>query len=223
MTQVLDCVGCHTPGFANDKMVSEDAFAGGFELTDPTGLPIFSRNITFDAQTGIGRWSLDDFQRAVTHGVRPDGFLVRKPMPLFSRLDRTDIEAIYAFLKTMPKVRRENTPGGHPLRKPQANDAPDIMFVNLGCASCHGESAPHRDKIVGALPKPDAEVASWILDPQAIKPGSTMPSFEGAINRAQAEELAKYVKQLALKRGGDRSQSRVSSTGLSSVAPGGAK
>ena len=202
MVQAMDCVGCHTAGFASDKMNAEDAFAGGFELTDPTGAPIFSRNITFDAQTGIGRWSRADFERAVTRGVRPDGLPLRKPMPLFSRLDATDVQAIYAFLETMPKVKRQNQAGGQPLHKPRADEAPARMFVSLGCQGCHGEGAPYHDEIGGALPKPDAEVASWILDPQAIKPGSTMPSFEGAIDRAQAEQLAKYVKQLALKRGG---------------------
>jgi mono/diheme cytochrome c family protein len=202
MANAMDCVGCHTAGFANDKLGEEGAFAGGFELTDPTGTPIFSRNITFDARTGIGRWSLDDFQRAVTGGVRPDGYLVRKPMPMFARLDRTDIEAIYAFLRSVPKVSRANTPGGHPAQKTGAGDPPDQLFTSLGCAGCHGSERPYRDKIKGALEKSDDEVAAWILNPQALRPGSAMPSFAGAIDRAQAKKLAAYVKELAKKQGG---------------------
>jgi mono/diheme cytochrome c family protein len=99
-------------------------------------------------------------------------------------------------------VKRANTPGGHPLQKAQSNDPPELLFVNLGCAACHGDKGPHRDKILGALAKPDADVASWILDPQATKPGSAMPSFRGTIDQAQAEQLARYVKALAKQRGG---------------------
>ena len=74
--------------------------------------------------------------------------------------------------------------------------------MNVGCAACHGDAAPFRDKIAGAIPKSDGEVAAWILDPQSIKPGSAMPSFQGALDRAQAERLARYVKEVARKRGG---------------------
>lgn len=202
MALAMDCAGCHTDGFAPDKHDEPGAFAGGFELTDPTGTPIFTRNITFDEATGIGRWSVDDLQRAVTRGERPDGYLVRKPMPLFSRLDRTDIEAIYAYLKTVPKVSRPNKPGGHALKKARRDDPADVLFVNVGCASCHDERGAYRAKLLGALDKSEAEVADWILNPQAIKPGSPMPSFSGALDRAAAERLARYVKELAKKQRG---------------------
>lgn len=201
MAQVLDCVGCHTDGFSSDKMNDKAAFAGGFELTDPTGTTIYTRNITFDEQTGIGRWSVDDFQRAVTRGVHPDGHLVRKPMPLFSRLDRTDVEALYAFLKSRPPVKRANKAGGQPVRRAREGDRPEVLFVELGCAACHGESGPYRDKLRGALGKSDAELASWILEPQATKPGSPMPSFAGVVDRAQAEALGRYAKDLAARSG----------------------
>jgi len=202
MAQVLDCVGCHTEGFSADKMGHAQAFAGGFEFTDPTGTPIWSKNITLDPATGIGRWSVDGFERAVTRGITPEGYLVRKPMPLFARLDRTDVEALYRFLQSMPKVQRQNHPGGHALERARPGDSAEQLFVSVGCASCHGSGAPFRDKIRGAVGKSDAEVAAWILDPQALKPGSSMPSFEHALDRSQAERLAKYVKTLATASGG---------------------
>lgn len=201
MAQAMDCVGCHTDGFSSAKMDHPGAFAGGFELTDPTGAAIWSKNITPEPETGIGRWSLDDFERAVTRGITPQGYLVRKPMPLFARLDRTDIEAIYRFLHTVPQVRRANTPGGHPLQQAKPSDTPERLFVNVGCAACHGKGAPFSDKIRGALGKSDAEVAAWILDPQSQRPGSSMPSFQHALDRTQAEGLAKYVKALANTNG----------------------
>jgi mono/diheme cytochrome c family protein len=201
MAGAMDCASCHTAGFGPDKLNDPGAFAGGFALTDPSGRAIFTRNITFDEETGIGRWSLDDFERAVRSRVRPDGHLLRKPMPQFAQLGRDDIAAIYAFLKTVPKVHRPNEPGGSPPHKAKPDAAPEALFVDLGCAGCHGDQAPHRDRIRSAIDKPDADVASWILDPQALKPGAAMPSFHGAIDRRQAERLAKYLKQLAKKRG----------------------
>jgi mono/diheme cytochrome c family protein len=200
MTEVLDCVACHTPGFGSDKMHDPMAFAGGFELTDPSGAKIWTKNITADDETGIGRWTVDDFEHAVAGGIAPGGHRVRKPMPLFARIDHTDAEAIYMFLRTMPKVRRPNTPGGAPAEKAAPSDPPAVLFTKLGCVACHGEGAPHRDKIAASIDKTDEEVASWILDPQVKKPGSAMPSFKAMIDRDQATGLARYAKSLASAR-----------------------
>lgn len=194
MVEVLDCATCHTEGFGDDKMHEPNAFAGGFDLVDPTGAKIWSKNITPDEATGIGKWSVDDFERAVGRGVTPDGYLVRRPMPLFSRLDRTDIEAIYAYLRTVPKVVRPNTVGGAPLQKPSVNDPPELLFTNLGCITCHGPNGPHRDKLTNAAARSDEQIAEWILDPQASKPGSAMPSFKTVLTKDQALGLARYAK-----------------------------
>src|SRR6185295_18690700 len=185
MVQVLDCATCHTEGFAPDKMQDPNAFAGGFELMDPAGVKIWTKNITPDDETGIGKWSVDDFERAIARGQTPDGYLVRKPMPLFSRLDRTDVEAIYAYLRTVPKKTRSNTVGGSPLKKPSPNDPPELLFVNLGCITCHGPNGPHRDKLSSAVSKSDEAVAEWILDPQKTKPGTAMPSFQSVLTKEQ--------------------------------------
>ena len=201
MVQAMDCVGCHTDGFDSDKLNDPAAFAGGFEFTDPLGAKIWTKNITPDEETGIGKWSRDDFERALTRGVTPQGYLVRKPMPLFSRLDHTDVAAIHEYLSSVPKLHHPNRPGGQPLQKARAEDPPEVLFVNVGCASCHGKTGPYRQKIQGALGKSDQDVASWILDPQASKPGSIMPSFQNTLSRSQAEELARYVKVIAKSEG----------------------
>ncbi len=191
-------------------MTDKNAFAGGFELTDPNGAPIFTKNLTPDDETGIGRWSADDLWRAVTQGRTPDGHLVRRPMPLFARLDRTDTEALYAFLRTVPKVHRANKPGGARVEKGGVDpkDGPEVLFTKLGCVACHGENAPHRDKLAGALPKSDGEVADWILDPQAKKPGVAMPAFKEVLDRDRAILLARYAKSLGAARAGATSDVR---------------
>jgi mono/diheme cytochrome c family protein len=59
------CATCHTTkGGAT--------YAGGYGMPTPFGV-IYSTNITPDPETGIGRWSLEAFIRAMHEGVSRDG------------------------------------------------------------------------------------------------------------------------------------------------------
>ena len=94
-----DCVSCHTaPGGA--------PFAGGLRLDTPFGY-MLSPNITPDADTGIGRWSGDDFYRAMHFGVNKRGQDLYPTMPydFYTRVARADVDAIYAYLRTVKPVR----------------------------------------------------------------------------------------------------------------------
>lgn len=93
-----DCVTCHT--------ASEGApFAGGLALQTPFGA-IMTPNITPDNATGIGHWLADDFARAMHEGRRPDGTHLYPafPYPYFTKVTRPDLDAIYAYLRTLPPV-----------------------------------------------------------------------------------------------------------------------
>lgn len=96
-----NCQGCHTaPG--------EEPFAGGRGLETPFGT-IYTPNITFDPETGLGRWSRDDFWRAMHEGIAPDGSRLYPafPFPHFSRMPRDEIDALYDYLSTLPRVKKE--------------------------------------------------------------------------------------------------------------------
>jgi mono/diheme cytochrome c family protein len=86
-----DCAACHTA--AGGK-----PFAGGVALATPIGA-VYSSNITPDRETGIGRYSLADFERAVRLGIRPDGSSLypAMPFPSYARTSDADIAALYAF------------------------------------------------------------------------------------------------------------------------------
>src|SRR6202158_2793781 len=56
-----DCISCHTTN-------GGAPYAGGFRLDTPFGY-MLAPNITPDPDTGIGRWSADDFYRALHDGV----------------------------------------------------------------------------------------------------------------------------------------------------------
>ena len=87
-----DCGFCHsTP---NGK-----PFAGGLAIATPIGT-VYSTNITPDATTGIGKGSLDDFDRAVRHGIARDGTTLypAMPYPSYAKLTDADVTALYAYL-----------------------------------------------------------------------------------------------------------------------------
>jgi mono/diheme cytochrome c family protein len=96
-----DCTSCHTAqGGA--------PYAGGYRLNTPFGY-VLSSNITPDPDTGIGRWSFDDFYRAMHHGVNKGGQDMYPAMPydFYSKVTREDVAAIFAYLLTVEPVRNE--------------------------------------------------------------------------------------------------------------------
>jgi mono/diheme cytochrome c family protein len=92
------CVGCHGA-----------TLSGGPMPGMPPGTPI-PANITPDSATGIGSWSEDDFVRAITAGVRPDGRKLDPFMPVQVTSKLTDVEkrAIYRYLRTVPAKTHGN-------------------------------------------------------------------------------------------------------------------
>ncbi|MFP3701461.1 cytochrome c, partial [Burkholderia sp. SIMBA_013] len=60
---------------------------------------IYSTNITPDANSGIGKWTYDDFAKAVREGVRPNGDTLypAMPYPSYARLSDDDMKALYAY------------------------------------------------------------------------------------------------------------------------------
>lgn len=111
-TAVADCYGCHAPDYLNtDKEHPEQTpgyFSGGSEFKDTNGKPIFSANLTFDEQTGIGnKYTKAQFIRAVKTGVRPDGSVLNYPMEPRPSLSDAEASAIYDYLKTIPRLRND--------------------------------------------------------------------------------------------------------------------
>jgi mono/diheme cytochrome c family protein len=99
-----DCIACHTdPG--------APLFAGGRAMATPFGT-IYSSNITPDPETGIGKWSGDDFYRTMHEGRFPDGGLIYPVMPYasYTKVTRADSDAIFAYLRSVPAVKRRNKP-----------------------------------------------------------------------------------------------------------------
>jgi mono/diheme cytochrome c family protein/cytochrome c2 len=111
-TAQLECYSCHSRDFAkNDYFTPEKSkgfFGGGNELTGLDGKKIYTLNITMDEETGIGKWDEETFIKAVKYGQLPDGQpALRNPMVPFARLSDNEVRAIFAYLKTVPKIKNK--------------------------------------------------------------------------------------------------------------------
>lgn len=103
LVKVASCAACHTsPGGA--------PFAGGLPLKTGVGT-VYSTNITPDADSGIGAYTFEEFDRALREGVAKHGkqLYPAMPYPSYARLAEPDVRALYAYLRTEVKAVRQQT------------------------------------------------------------------------------------------------------------------
>ncbi|QSQ28318.1 c-type cytochrome [Pyxidicoccus parkwayensis] len=307
---VYDCASCHTDGFSPTKTEGDDVYSGGMSFIDPEGNKVRSSNITFH-ETGLANWTQEDFTRAVRDGIAPDGSALRSPMPRFRGMDAVEAQALYDYLRSVPKKDNEvkgarprltatsvrpawvvastetsvdegtdadtassvaeaaalsqkqtsvsastpanggtatagagastasgapasSTPssksgaavassavtgGGSvassgapsktgnatvasaapsaPAHKPHSPE-PKVdaakLFVQLGCASCHGPGARYHDRLARASGKSDADLVRWVRNPEQFLPGTPMPTYADLIDVRTARALVRWVK-----------------------------
>lgn len=110
------------------------AFAGGLTMGSPLGI-IYSINITPDVESGIGAYSLRDFERAMRQDIGLDGHYLYPAMPYtsYAKMSDEDVRALYTYFMT--EVHPAQTPN-------RANDIPvylsprwpmavwNVMFAN---------------------------------------------------------------------------------------------
>jgi mono/diheme cytochrome c family protein len=86
-----DCAACHT---APNRL----PFAGGLPIEIPLGT-IYSTNITPSADLGIGRYTEEQFSRALRRGIRGDGAHLYPAMPYtsYAKFTDDDTHALYLY------------------------------------------------------------------------------------------------------------------------------
>ncbi|HSU13643.1 c-type cytochrome [Longimicrobium sp.] len=100
------CADCHTPrGGLQQAPDKHKLYAG--DATPPSAFPANPSNLTPDAETGIGRWTEEDFLRTLRTGVNPDGDRLHPFMPWreYRRMTDDDLRAIYRYLRTLQPIR----------------------------------------------------------------------------------------------------------------------
>ena len=102
LAEAADCAACHSAP-------SGAPLAGGLAMQSGFGT-IYATNITPDPDNGIGRWSADDFWRALHDGIRRDGQPLYPAMPYTSYrgMVRADADAIYAYVMQLRPMEVAN-------------------------------------------------------------------------------------------------------------------
>jgi mono/diheme cytochrome c family protein len=210
-SHLADCADCHTPRSLQDGHFYLDSlFAGGsVQFGMDEGYPVLSyaRNLTHDIETGIGRWSEEDFVTAVTTGMRPDSTVLSPIMPYayYKSMNPDDIRAIYIYLKGLRVIKRKAGPNEP---NPRVSAAPGVergkLLFHFRCQSCHGKEGG------GALPTNVklAEVAPSLEDQDLIEFVSggqlnlKMPAFGKTLTTEELKDIVAYIRTWETTPGG---------------------
>jgi hypothetical protein len=116
LVSIGGCKDCHSP-YVKNKLDERMAFAGGREFKMPTGA-LLGANITPDKETGIGAWTKQKFvARFKAYDpatycppvLDKEDLMTVMPWTMYAGMDTTDLEAIYAYLKTLAPVKNTIT------------------------------------------------------------------------------------------------------------------
>ena len=93
IARAADCMACHGEDYTGDSPIAT-----------PMG-DIYSTNITPSKRYGIGDYTKDDLKNVLRKGRAPDGMLYpAMPYPSYSGMTDEDIDALFAYLQTVPAV-----------------------------------------------------------------------------------------------------------------------
>ena len=141
---VVGCVVCHAdrdfakytgPVVAGTKGKGGQRFGFGDEP-----FVLYARNITPE---GIGDWTDGELIRAITSGVSRDGTPLFPLMPYthYAKLAREDVEAIVAYVRTLPPVPAQ------PLPSRQLNFPLPLIVRTIPAAPSHRPLPPPTDRV----------------------------------------------------------------------------
>src|SRR5687768_13273334 len=104
---VAHCAACHSKANADSllKLGLDVPLSGGFAFELPLG-NIYTKNITPDTLTGIGRYTDGEIARVLRYGVHPTGKAVFDFMP-FHNMSDEDLRAVISYLRAQKPVRNQ--------------------------------------------------------------------------------------------------------------------
>lgn len=200
-----DCWTCHSEDFKKLNSLHPDQtpgyLGGGNPMPDGSGNIVTTSNLTPDDEHGIGKWTEAQFVKALRYGIRPDNTAVRLPMSAYTVFTEDEAKAIYAYLRTVPKIARPNAP--RVTTPPPANaDSGKKRYYQYGCNACHGEkgTGPLCDLTHNKENYPTEEaLLSFIREPWKTHPETKMPSWGELIPDDELKTIAEYVRTLSVE------------------------
>ena len=185
--------GCHNPQ-------GEPRNVGGNKRENPYVL-VFSPNLTPDPETGIGSWTDKQVIDAFRLGTRPDGkqLSMGHPYYYFSGMADEDAEALIAYLRSLPAVKRAYPPRqvkkavpvydlpSPPAAAPASGaERGKYLVQHVGkCNYCHGspyENPPDMSKYLAGR-----------RDPTRLQPNIT-PDPETGIGTWSVDDIVKFLR-----------------------------
>ena len=116
LVELLACESCHTDGALEGVPDSNRSLAGsgiGIAYSSPLGAEnpgvIYPPNITPDNETGIGLWSDQEIERALSIGVgRHSGRRIAvMPWQGYTKMTSDDVTAIVSYLRSIDPVEHQ--------------------------------------------------------------------------------------------------------------------
>jgi mono/diheme cytochrome c family protein len=168
---IMGCGNCHSP-VGPDGPIVDKALSGGPPIGEGAAFTAVPSNITPDPETGIGKWTDAQIKTAIRQGKRPDGTLIGPPMPFgqYRGIADADIDAVVAYLRTVPAVKNAVEKSTYHIPLPPAWGPPITKTITapppsdrlaygaylagpLGhCVECHTPMGPdHRQQYATLL------------------------------------------------------------------------
>ena len=194
------CAECHTPRDPKTAALDRDRLlAGGLFPFPEDGFATTGSNLTSDVDTGIGRWSEDQFIRALQTGVRPNGtvLLPFMPWPAYAQWSREDLHAVWQYLRSLQPVAHQ-VPASKLTTPTECSTERQggCAIYGVYCLVCHGNRGTdgpfttiplHR----AALDLDDATMATFIGEGV---PGSAMPGFDKTLTPEQIRDVVTFIR-----------------------------
>lgn len=116
------------------------------------------------------------------------------PMP---ELTEADTSAIYAYLRTVPRIHNLVARAERSAFVAGANQG-KALYYRYGCNSCHGENGLGIGDLRRATEDfpTDARLEAYIRHAPSFKPRSKMPAWNGIISEGDYVPLMAYVTEL---------------------------
>jgi mono/diheme cytochrome c family protein len=211
LVTIASCTDCHTPGYFVDKPDMARQLAGsdvGFEI--PGRGVFYGPNLTPDKDTGLGGWTDAQIATAITAGRRPDGRQLAPIMPwrAFATLNKPDVSAIIAYLKSLPPIRNKVPGPFGPLEPPTSYVMkvvpPEVQNVAIQvggslaerwCASCHDVARTPQ----GASAEANRPLSFKAI---AVRSSTTRESLDGHLSATHTGmpdfSLSRYERSLLI-------------------------
>lgn len=206
LARLSGCVTCHT---ASGKA----PLSGGAPLVSRFG-SFYPPNITPDQDTGIGRWTLAQFDRAVRQGISPSGdpYYPAFPYEFYASLTDRDIADLWAAVQQTPPASEMSSEHqvGFPFnvrsgirlwrtfferpvryqvdktRSAEWNRGKYLVWGPVHCAACH---SPRN--LIGGLPQ-----SQDLTGDPAMQDGSSSPPITPDALAAKGYDVQSLVRAL---------------------------